>query len=629
MADPRLIDELDLPADLHDLSTTELYQVAEEVRAEIIRVIAMNGGHLGASLGTVELAVAIHAELRSPTDQVVWDVGHQAYAHKILTGRLHSFETIRKLGGLSGFPRRDESPHDAFGTGHSSTSISAAVGLAEAGLRRGGAGRVVAVIGDGALSGGMAFEGLNHAGHLKTPLVVILNDNEMSIGRNVGAVASYLTRLRAAPALLRFRRDFEKLVSQMPGIGEAISTVGGQLKDGVKAVLVPGMLFEELGFTYLGVIDGHDIEAVRYYLRRALDMGGPVLLHVQTVKGRGYVPAERAPAKFHGCSAFCVGTGESLARSSAITYTEAFSRALVELARDDERIVGVTAAMAQGTGLDLLERVMPERLYDVGIAEQHAVGFAAGLAAAGLRPVVAIYSTFLQRAYDQIIHDVCLQQLPVVFAVDRAGLVGEDGPTHHGAFDLSFLRIIPGLTVFCPKDEAELQRLLATALRLDGPSVLRYPRGAGLGVPLHYPVRPLAGPWVEVLREGSDVLLLACGTGVRRAEEAAALLEEQGVGATVANVRRVRPLDEAAIVELLEAHSGVVTVEENALAGGFGSEVLELMQAHRIMRPAARVGLPDEFVTHGPVAELHDLVGFTPSSVAAAAMSVTASRRLA
>lgn len=618
----RLIDQLTLPDDLAALDTQGLRQVAFEVRDEIIRVISCNGGHLGASLGAVDLTVALHAELRSPNDKVVWDVGHQAYAHKILTGRLGEFVGIRTLGGLSGFPRREESPHDSFGTGHSSTSISAAVGLAEAARWRGDGGHVVAVIGDGALTGGMAFEGLNQAGHLRTPLVVVLNDNEMSIGRNVGAVSAYLSRLRTDPTLARVRRDLERFVQQMPGIGEAIYAMGGQLKEGVKAALVPGMLFEELGFTYLGVIDGHDIEAVRHHLGRALEMRIPVFLHVQTVKGKGYIPAEEAPDKFHGCSAFCVETGEPLQQGKRISYTEAFGRALVELAREDERVVGITAAMASGTGMDFLEETFPDRFYDVGIAEQHAVGFAAGLAAAGLRPVVALYSTFLQRAYDQVIHDVCLQNLPVVFAVDRAGLVGEDGPTHHGAFDLSFLRVIPGLTIFCPKDEGELQGLLATALSLDGPSVIRYPRGQGLGVPLPQPIRPLEGPWVEILRQGSDALLLACGTGVRLCEEAAAILGERGQSATVAAVPRIKPFDESLLLDLVERHPLVVTVEENALVGGFGSAVLETMQAGGVVRPMLRFGLPDRFVAHGSSDRLRRMVGLTPAFVAAETLNL-------
>ncbi|NLT34585.1 MAG: 1-deoxy-D-xylulose-5-phosphate synthase [Gaiellales bacterium] len=613
----RLIEQIPLPHGLHDLDSVRLQQVADEVRAEIIEVISRTGGHLGASLGVVELTVALHAELESPVDKIVWDVGHQSYAHKILTGRLRAFAGIRTLHGISGFPKREESQHDAFGTGHSSTSVSAAVGLAEGMRSEGRPGRVVAVVGDGALTGGMAFEGLNQAGHLRTPLVVVLNDNEMSIKKNVGALSEYLARLRTDPTLFKMRRDLERLVQQVPGIGERMYAVGGQLKEGVKAALVSGMLFEEMGFTYLGVVNGHDIAAVRANLRRALAVPGPVLLHVRTVKGKGYVPAERAPDRFHGCGAFCIETGRPTAPpAKAVSYTEAFGRALVELARADERIMGITAAMAGGTGLDLLEEALPGRFYDVGIAEQHAVGFAAGLAAAGKRPVVALYSTFLQRAFDQVIHDVCLQNLPVVFAIDRAGLVGEDGPTHHGAFDLSFLRIIPNLTIFCPADEAELQQLLASAFALEAPCAIRYPRGSGIGVPLPYPLRPLTGPWVEVRRSGHDALLLACGTGVRKAEEAAALLGEQGISATVANVRRIKPLPDEAIAELVATHSAVVTVEENALVGGFGSAVLEVMQQRKLYRPLERVGLPDRFVGHGAPAELHRLVGLTGQAIA-------------
>jgi 1-deoxy-D-xylulose-5-phosphate synthase len=615
----RLLETLDLPADLPSLDPAQLRQLAGELRDEMVNTIARTGGHLGSSLGAVELAIALHTELHSPRDKIVWDVGHQAYAHKLLTGRFGSFCTIRTHDGISGFPRRSESEHDAFGTGHSSTSVSVGVGLVEA-ARLAGAhpeGRVVSVIGDGALTGGMAYEGLNQAGHLRSPLVVVLNDNTMSIKKNVGAISAYLSRLRTDPTLYRWRRDVERMVQRVPAIGEQLFTVGGSLKDGVKAALVPGMLFEELGFTYIGVIDGHDIEALRDTLRRSLGVNSPVLMHIRTVKGRGYAPAERHPARFHGTSPFKVSTGEVLGGPRrALSYTEAFGRALVTLARQDERIVGITAAMASGTGLDQLEEAIPERFFDVGIAEGHAVGFAAGLAAAGKRPVVAIYSTFLQRAYDQIIHDVCLQNLPVVFAIDRAGLVGEDGPTHHGAFDLSYLRIIPNLTVFAPKDEAELQSLLATALALDGPSALRYPRGTGLGVALPDPLVPIDGPWVEVLRRGRHLLMLACGTGVSRALEAAALLEEQGRSVTVANVRRIRPLDEEALIGLIQAHPAVMTLEENALPGGFGSSILELMQTKSVLLPVDRVGLPDRFVEHGDLPCLHGGIGFTGPGVA-------------
>ena len=627
----RLLEQLDLPADLRTLDARGFADLAGEIRQEIITTIARTGGHLGASLGVVELTLALHAELDSPKDRIVWDVGHQAYAHKLVTGRVDAFPTIRTYGGLSGFPKRSESCHDAFGTGHSSTSVSVGVGLAEAVrlAREPDGGRVVAVIGDGALTGGMAYEGLNQAGHLRTPLVVVLNDNDMSIKKNVGAISSYLSRLRTEPTLFRLRRDLERRVQRLPVMGERMLAVGEQFKDGVKAAFVPGMLFEELGFTYIGVVDGHDIEALRHSLRRSLAINGPVVLHVRTVKGRGYSPAEEQPDRFHGISPFSVETGRTLRRTGTVSYTEAFGRALVSLAAEDPRIVGITAAMAAGTGLDLLEGAFPDRFYDVGIAEGHAVGFAAGLAAAGMRPVVALYSTFLQRAYDQLIHDVCLQDLPVVFAVARAGLVGEDGPTHHGAFDLSFLRVVPGLSIYSPKDEAELQHLLATALALDGPSVLRYPRGAGEGVPLPERPEPISGPWVEVLREGDDVLLLGTGTGVRVALVAADLLTDSGVTATVANVRRIRPLDVDALLDLLGAHPAAVTVEENALAGGFGSSILEILSDAGMAPPVARVGLPDGFVAHGDQASLHREVGFTGRAVAERALQLVAAGRVA
>jgi 1-deoxy-D-xylulose-5-phosphate synthase len=635
----RLIDTLGLPEGLRDLDDTTLRRVAAEVREEIIETVSRNGGHLGSSLGVVELTIALHAELLTPNDSIIWDVGHQSYAHKLLTGRVRQFESIRTYGGLSGFPCRDESIFDAYGTGHASTSVSAALGMVEArrldarlradttGQRaeeraKTPGGRVVAVIGDGALTGGMAYEGLNHAGHLHTPLLVVLNDNTMSIEKNVGAMSTYLSRLRTDPTLNRFRKDLDRWVERLPGIGPRMAVMAEQLKDSIKAAFVPGMLFEELGFTYVGVVDGHDIGALRDSIRRSLAVEGPVLLHCRTVKGKGYAPAEKQPGRYHGTPGFTVSTGEPMDPEGPTTFTEAFGEAVLEMARADARVVGITAAMAAGTGLDLLKREMPERFFDVGIAEGHAVGFAAGLAAAGKRPIVAIYSTFLQRAYDQIIHDVALQRLPVIFAVDRSGLVGSDGPTHHGAFDLSFLRVIPDLTIFVPRDEAELQRLLATALLIDGPSVIRYPRSAGKGVPLLKPIQPLSGPWVEVLREGSDVLLLAVGPEVRLAEEAAEVLGREKIQVTVAAVTRVRPLDVDAITSLVERHRGVVTVEDNVLAGGFGSSILEMLMDAGIQRPVLRTGLPDAFVKQGPVELLRKDVGLTAESVAASARTL-------
>jgi len=638
----RLIDRLSLPADLKSLDRASLRQVAEEVREEIIATISQNGGHLGASLGTVELTIALLAELELPKDAIVWDVGHQTYAYKLLTGRLAQFRTIRTFGGLSGFPCRGESPYDVYGTGHSSTSVSAAVGLllgrsaatgratdrgaspeADATSRLDSSGRVVAVIGDGALTGGMAYEALNHAGHLGIPVVVILNDNTMSIDKNVGAISNYLSRLRTDPALYRLRRDLERRLQRLPGVGDMVAMLGEQLKDSIKAALVPGMLFEELGFTYMGVVDGHDIAELRANIRRALLMEKPVLLHCRTVKGKGYPPAEEQPGRYHGVSGMKVSTASLPDSDRPTTYTRAFGEAMVELARRDDRVVGITAAMAIGTGLDLLREAMPERFYDVGIAEAHAVGLAAGLAAAGKRPVVAIYSTFLQRAYDQVIVEVCLQNLPVVFAVDRAGLVGEDGPTHHGAFDLSFLRIIPNLTVLVPSDEAELQRLLATALQLDGPCAIRYPRSSGRGARFSRPIEPFWGPWVETLREGKRVLVLAAGPIVATALEAAERSMAEGIELSVAVVRKVHPLDEEALRPLVEKHTAVITLEDNALAGGFGSAVLEAMASWGVWRPVVRLGLPDAFVSHGAVEELRRQVGLTPEAVCAAARALS------
>ena len=625
----RLLDTLALPKALRELDDDSLRRLAIEVREEIIETISRNGGHLGSSLGVVELTIALHAELDTPRDAIIWDVGHQAYAHKLLTGRVGDFHSIRTYGGLSGFPCRDESEFDVYGTGHASTSVSAAVGIVEARRGRGAGengirpdGRVVAVIGDGALTGGMAYEALNHAGHLRTPVLVVLNDNAMSIEKNVGAMSSYLSRLRTDPTLYKFRRDLDRWVERLPGVGQRLVSLGQQVKDSIKAAFSPGMLFEELGFTYVGVIDGHNIAALRDSIRRSLAVEGPVLLHCRTVKGRGYAPAERQPGRYHGTPGFSVPTGEPLDPEGPTTFTKAFGEAVVEVARADERVVGITAAMAAGTGLDLLKAEMPGRFYDVGIAEAHAVGFAAGLAVAGKRPIVAIYSTFLQRAYDQIIHDVCLQRLPVVFAVDRAGLVGSDGPTHHGAFDLSFLRVIPGLSIYVPRDEAELQRLVVTALQADGPSVIRYPRSAGKGVPLVRPSEAMQGPWRDVSREGSDVLLAAVGPEIDGAEEAADNLAGEGISATVAGFKRVRPLEVETLKNLLERHQAVVTVEDNALVGGFGSAVVEVMVDAGISRPVRRLGLPDAFVTHGPVEVLRVDVGLTPTAVAEAAKAL-------
>ncbi|HEX5640768.1 MAG TPA: 1-deoxy-D-xylulose-5-phosphate synthase [Thermoleophilia bacterium] len=613
----RYLDTISDPADLRQLSERELTLLADEVRETILSCVSETGGHLAASLGTVELTVALHSVLESPRDKIVWDVGHQCYAHKLLTGRREGFGTIRQHGGLSGFPCRTESPHDVAGTGHASTSISYGLGLVEAGRIAGGdGGNVVCVLGDGALTGGVAFEALNQAGHLHTPLVVVINDNEMSIRANVGALQLYLNRIRLDPTLTRLREDLEQGVAKIPAIGRQAYRLGKDVKESMKAFLVPGMLFEELGFAYIGVVDGHDMHALRESIRQAIDTRRPVVVHVKTVKGKGYEPAEARPDTYHGTGPFHIGNGARKAAAVGATYTDAFGEALVRLAERDERIVAITAAMTQGTGLEAFERRFPDRFYDVGIAEEHAAVFAAGLAIGGMRPVVALYSTFLQRAFDMLVQDIGLQDLPVTFAVDRAGLVGDDGPTHHGAFDLSFLRVIPGMTLMAPSSQEELQRMLATALTLDGPAALRYPRGLAAPLTALEEITPLEVGRALVLQEGADVALVGVGTGVAIAREAAELLRVEGVTPTVVDARFVKPLDTGLLERLAAGHRRLVTVEENALPGGFGSAVLEAVGS---AVEVVRFGLPDAFVPHGDRARILADIGLTPQAVALAA----------
>ena len=609
---------LDGPAPLHDMDDAALAAIAEEMRGVIIETVSQTGGHLGSSLGTVELSIALHAELESPRDRILWDVGHQAYGHKLLTGRLAEFDTLRQHQGLSGFLRREESEHDIMGAGHASTSISYAVGLAEA-MRVSGRTdrRVVAVIGDGALTGGMAYEGLNQAGHLQSPLTVVLNDNGMSISENVGALAGMLQKARLDPTLSRVRHELERGLKHVPGVGH----LGESLSNATKALFVPGQLFEALGFAYLGPIDGHDIHALRGALQRTADLRRPVLLHVHTQKGRGYGPAESDGEAMHGSGPFAVESGRAArpAQPGPPSYTEVFGKALVAEADQDPRVVGITAAMPKGTGMNFMMDRFPERTYDVGIAEQHGVVFAAGLAIAGYRPVCAMYSTFLQRAYDPIVHDVALQGLPVVFAIDRGGLVGDDGPTHHGVFDIGYLRPIPGIVVMAPKDEAELADMLHTALRIDGPTAIRYPRGNGVGVPI--PDRPQVLPVgvAEVLAEGSRVALVGYGYGVQVALDAAGIVSESlGVPPTVVNARFAKPLDVDLLEQLAATHEVIVTIEDHALEGGFGSAVVEALPgaAARI----ERIGIPDRFIQHGRRDLLLAEAGVTPAAAAAAAL---------
>ncbi len=606
------------PEDVRGLKPGELKILAQEIRQEIIRVVSQNGGHLAPNLGVVELTLALHVVFHSPEDKILWDVGHQSYVHKLLTGRYAQFPTIRTYGGLSGFPKRSESVHDAFGAGHSSTSISAAVGFATVRDLRGGDNNVVAVIGDGAMTGGMAFEALENAGRMKSNLIVILNDNEMSIDPNVGAMAEYLSRLRSNPSYTKSKEDVEDLLKRIPAIGDMLFNAADRLKDSVKYLLVPGVLFEELGFKYYGPINGHDLSALLTVLNNVKNMRLPVLVHVVTQKGRGYAPAEKNPDLFHGVGAFDVATGQLKKKTKVPSYTAVFGQTLCALGQEDERIVAVTAAMAQGTGVNLFQAQFPERTIDVGIAEEHAVTMSAAMALEGAKPVVAIYSTFLQRAYDQVLHDVALQNAPVVFCLDRAGIVGDDGPTHHGVFDLSYLRHIPGMVVMAPKDENELRHMLYSALRYERPTAIRYPRGEGLGVDLSEPLRELPLGKAEVLQQGAEVMLLALGSMVQTARQVAALLEEERqIRPTVVNARFVKPLDAALILEFARHGRLLVTMEEHVLAGGFGSAVLELLQENGVCVPVLRIGIGDAFVPHGGTAQLKSLLGLDAEQIAA------------
>jgi 1-deoxy-D-xylulose-5-phosphate synthase len=636
-----LLDKIDKPQDLHGLSDKELQQVAQEVRELIIDTIGEIGGHFGANLGACEIAVAIHSLLDSPRDKVLWDVGHQAYPHKILTGRRDELGTIRKYRGLAPFCSIPESEHDIMGAGHASTAASYAVGIKEAmrqGLERDG--KVVAVVGDGALTGGVAFEALLNAGGLDSPVVIVLNDNGMSIAPNVGALSRYFNRVRLHKGLHKAREEVETSLTRLPaGIGERIERLGPQLKESIKAFWAPGLLFEELDLAYVGVIDGHDVGAVREALKEALAADRPVVVHVKTVKGKGFAPAEEGGLegmeRWHAAKPASIVDRAPAPKPSAAAaasaaadppkppqYTAVFGEALVAEARRDHRIVGITAAMNTGTGLDHLQKALPDRYYDVGIAEQHAVLFAAGLAlGGGVKPVAAIYSTFLQRGFDQIVHDVCLQKLNVVFAMDRAGLVGDDGPTHHGAFDISYLRCLPNMVLMAPRDEAMLVDMLHTAVVYDdGPIALRYPRGEGEGVPIPSTPRAIDIGRGEVLREGERIAFLGYGYGVPLALGAAdRLFADHGIESTVADARFAKPLDLDLIERLVAEHDVVVTVEENVLAGGFGAGVAEALVDGDLAGDARllRFGLPDRYVTHGKPALLRQEVGLTPEAIAA------------
>jgi len=613
----RLLSSIDSPDDLKKLAEADLETLAAELREIIIDVCALNGGHLAPSLGVVELTLALHRVFKSPCDHIIWDVGHQAYAHKLLTGRREGFSSLRKLGGISGFPKRAESSHDAFDTGHSSTSISAALGLAAARDLKRDRNKVIAVIGDGSMTGGMAYEGLNNAGHLNKDLIVILNDNEMSIAENVGALSDFLSRTMTSEFVHKIKKEVEGFLQGLDSIGQSALHIARKAEESLKGLFTPGMLFQAFGFEYIGPIDGHDLPRLIQTLEGVKRFDEAVLVHVLTKKGKGYRPAEENPSLFHGVGPFDRETGKvRSAKGAPSSYTAIFGETMKKLAAEDERVIAITAAMPDGTGLTGFSREFPDRFFDVGISEQHAVTFAAGLAAEGLRPVFAVYSTFLQRAYDEIF-DVCLQNLPVVFALDRAGVVGNDGPTHHGIFDLSYLRVFPNITVMAPKDENELCHMLVTALESAGPAALRYPRGNGYGVPLDQQLTPLPIGKGEVLREGDHGAILAVGTMVYPALEAADKLAAVGIGLTVVNARFIKPLDHELILELAGKTGVIFTVEENAVEGGFGSAVLELLEGEGLDGVRVRrLGFPDQYIEQGEQRELRALYGLDAEGIA-------------
>jgi 1-deoxy-D-xylulose-5-phosphate synthase len=620
----RLLDKINSPGDLKELSQDELGELASEIREFILETVSVTGGHLASSLGAVEITVALHYVFNAPRDKIIWDVGHQSYAHKILTGRKASFKTLRQLDGISGFPKPSESPFDSFGTGHSSTSISAGLGIAAARDLKGERYKVISVIGDGSMTAGLAFEGLNQAGHLKKDFIVLLNDNEMSISKNVGALSSFLSRKITGPFATRVKKEIENFIKSIPKIGDGLVSFVKKAEDSLITLLTPGMLFEGLGFHYVGPIDGHDTNSLVRTLEDIKHLDRPVLVHVLTKKGKGYGPAEKEPSRFHGVGAFDKATGKPSGPSRP-TYTNVFSSTLVELAGMDKRIVAITAAMPDGTGLIKFAEKYPDRFFDVGIAEQHAITFAAGLVKEGFVPVTAIYSTFLQRAYDEVLHDVCLQKLPIVIAMDRAGIVGADGPTHHGLFDLSYLRHMPGMVVAAPRDEAELRHLLFSAVNYKRPTAIRYPRGECTGKDTTVPFEHIPPGKAEVLTEGGELAILALGTMVDPALEAARRLEEVNIGASVVNARFVKPLDEGLILELARTTGRLLTVEENSLQGGFGSAVLELLEEHKVSCEVKRLGVPDTFVEHGTQAELRSGLGLDADGIEKAARALVKS----
>ncbi|MDY6854250.1 MAG: 1-deoxy-D-xylulose-5-phosphate synthase [Thermodesulfobacteriota bacterium] len=613
----RLLDKVNIPVDIRSLSITELVQLADEIRQEIIRIVSKNGGHLASSLGTVELTIALHYVFNTPDDKLIWDVGHQAYTHKILTGRKDRFHTLRQEGGISGFPKRGESPYDVFSVGHSGTSISAALGMAEARCLKGEQNRIIAITGDGSITSGLSFEGFNYAGHRKKNMIVILNDNEMSISPNVGALSFYLNRLMTSQRSTRIRTRIKNSLKRIPGIGEWMLKIVRKVEESFKGFIVPGLLFEELGFKYVGPINGHRLDHLIENIRNVKNLEGPVLIHILTTKGKGYAPAEKDPVHFHGVGSFDIESGEPfLEKDKSISYTEVFSETMIKLGNMSEKIVGITAGMCHGTGLYKFSVEFPERFFDVGIAEQHAITFAAGMVTNGFIPMVAIYSTFMQRAYDQVVSDVCLQELPVILVLDRGGIVGEDGPTHHGLFDYSYLRHIPNIIIMAPKDENELQHMLKTAVDSGRPVSIRYPRGDGYGVTLDSDFISLEIGKAEIIEEGEDVLIIAIGAMVYPALKAVKRLREENIEVALINARFVKPLDEELIVSQSKKIKKVITIEENVLDGGFGSAILEMFEKHGLFNlKIKRMGIPDTFVQHGPQNTLRSKYGLNERGI--------------
>jgi 1-deoxy-D-xylulose-5-phosphate synthase len=622
------LESIKKPSDIKNFTISGLKELARELRETIVRQVSINGGHLASNLGVIELTIAIHYVFNSPIDKIIWDVGHQCYSHKLLTGRYEKFSTLRKYKGISGFPKREESEHDAFGTGHSSTSISAALGIIEGRDKKGESFKVISVIGDGSMSSGLAFEGLNNAGHLKKDLIVVLNDNEMSISQNVGALSAYLNRILTGEFYQKFKKETKSFLEGIPKLGEKAARIAQRAEEMLKGLFLPGIIFEELGFNYVGPIDGHNIELLIETLKRIKTASYPTLIHVVTKKGKGYEFSEKCPSLFHGIGPFKVETGSPITGSEP-SYSEVFGDILTDLAAIDEKIIAISAAMKEGTGLEKFAERYPDRFYDVGIAEPHAVTFAAGLATQGLKPIVAIYSTFLQRAFDEIIHDVCLQNLPVVFAIDRAGIVGEDGPTHSGAFDITYLRDIPNLVIMAPKDGSELRSMLEFAFKHTGPVAIRYPRGK-INQKLEFNLQPVGGKKsviqigkAEILMEGDEIAIIAIGNTVYPALFAAEQLEKDGISSMLVNARFIKPIDRDLLISVASKVKRIITIEENVLAGGFGSSVLELLDNAEVPNvKVRRLGIPDEFIEQGNQAELRKKYGLDEKGIYQAALSL-------